>query len=199
MVVRGAGSGPNGTVLYDHHANDNGGGSASGWETEKYPNFFSVDAVAYNGNNAPGFIAVGVKGKTGQAVYYTDLAKAKQTADVNQPWGYAESVGTAVLPLSLYDAQRAVRLGTGETLATTSPAGRPADPARLTLTLHPNPATGAVRLVAPPSKACKSWTAPAGWCWGKTTWPTLPRQSSAPRAWQAASISCGPRPKRARC
>uniref|UniRef100_UPI000619A27D DUF4955 domain-containing protein n=1 Tax=Hymenobacter terrenus TaxID=1629124 RepID=UPI000619A27D len=70
-----------------------------------------VDAITYNGNNAPGFIAAGVRGKSGQTVFYTDLNKAKQTADVNQPWGYAESIGTAVSPVSLYDAQRSVRLG----------------------------------------------------------------------------------------
>ena len=43
IVIRGAGSGTNGTILYDHNGNDNGS-DVSGWETVKLPNFFTFSS-----------------------------------------------------------------------------------------------------------------------------------------------------------
>jgi len=46
VVIRGAGSGSNGTVLYDHKANIfNPGVPGDGWITVKLPNFFSLSSV----------------------------------------------------------------------------------------------------------------------------------------------------------
>ncbi|WP_197076989.1 Ig-like domain-containing protein, partial [Hymenobacter terrenus] len=95
----------------------------------KKPQDVYVDVTAYFAYNAPGFVAAGVRSKDGHPVYYTDLAKNRQTADLNVNWGYNESNGAAVSPASLYDAQKAVRLNynwvelTSPGLATLTPKG----------------------------------------------------------------------------
>lgn len=69
-----------------------------------------VDVTAYFAFNAPGFIAAGVRSRDGHPVYYTDLTKSRQSADLEEIWGWAETINAGpVAPDSLYLAQLALR------------------------------------------------------------------------------------------
>lgn len=61
-------------------------------------------------NECPGFIAVGVRGRDGQALQWQDAANKSQSRDADVPGAYVESLGEPVEPASLYEAQLQQRL-----------------------------------------------------------------------------------------